>query len=68
MTDLLNEIKKMNKLLALLITKDQEPIKSITQLTSAGYTQSETADILNTTKKAVEMALYRNKKKTKKKK
>lgn len=63
--ELINEIKKMNKLLALFLTSQQDSIKSIKQLKIAGYTQPEIAELLVTSKKAVEMALYHDRKKEK---
>ena len=63
--EILNELKKMNKLLSLILSKDQDTIKSILQLSTIGFTQTEIAEILDTTKKAVEMAKYHNKKKKK---
>jgi uncharacterized protein YjaZ len=61
--EILLELKKMNKLLALNLTKDQDALKSIFQLKNAGYSHLETAEIIGTTKKAVDMAIYHNKKK-----
>lgn len=61
--EILAELKKMNKLLALISSKDQDNVKSVLQLSSIGYKQIDIAQILGISKKAVEMAIYRNKKK-----
>lgn len=60
--DLIQEIKKMNKLLALVLTKEQDQKITITQLYSAGFKQKEIADLLNTTELAVKSILYRQRK------
>jgi DNA-directed RNA polymerase specialized sigma24 family protein len=61
--EILEELKKMNILLASIAIKDQDKAKSALLLTNVGYTQNDIAKILGISRKAVEMAIYRSKKK-----
>ena len=60
--ELLIEIKKMNKLLALNLTKDQPQNDKILTLSNAGFKPKEIADLIGTTSNTVRVALSRMKK------
>lgn len=61
-SDLVSEIKKMNKLLVLLITKELQQTEKIALLAKAGFGQKEIADLVGTTSNTVGVALNRLKK------
>ncbi len=63
--DLVIEIRRMNKLLALMATKDLPQIEKIGLLASAGFAQKEIAEFLGVTSNTVNTTL--NRLKTKKK-
>lgn len=65
-TELINEIRKMNKLLVLMATKDLQQIDKIKVLASAGFAQKEIADFLGITGNTVNTTLNRLKNKKKK--
>lgn len=63
MTDeLLEQIKKLNKLLVLIFTKDMSQVNKITDLSKAGFTPKEIADFIGTTSNTVSVALNKKKK------
>ena len=61
-TELAEEIRTMNKLLVLMITKDMEQIEKIEILSKAGFGQKEIADFIGTTSNTVGVTLNRLKK------
>lgn len=68
-TELIQEIRKMNKLLVLMATKDLPQIEKIGILAKAGFGQKDIADLVGTTTNIVGVTLNRLKKiNTKKKK
>jgi hypothetical protein len=63
MTDeVLVELKKMNKLLAMMITKDINNIDKIVILSKAGYQAKEIAELIDSTPNTVSVTLYKMKK------
>jgi len=56
---LLPELRRMNRLLALVATRGVETADAVVMLTKAGYTQSEAGAILGLTKNAVALTLFR---------
>lgn len=67
-TELLQEMRKMNRLLVLMVTKDLQQNEKIGLLSSAGFPQKEIADFLGTTSNTVNTTLNRLKKTNKKRK
>ena len=65
--DLTNEIKKMNKLLVLIFTKDMSQTNAISFLSKSGFQPKEIADLLGTTSNTVSVVLNKLKKNGKKK-
>jgi hypothetical protein len=65
---ILGELKKMNTLLALLVTKGNSQSEKIEMLSRVGFTPKEIADYIGTTSNTVSVALNAMKKKVKKKK
>jgi hypothetical protein len=57
--ELLIEIKKLNKLLILLLTKDYSQINKIQLLNKAGFTPKEISELLGTSPNTVSVALVR---------
>lgn len=65
--DMLNEQKKTNKLLALLVSRDlSSKSKQIALLSGAGFKPAEIAPLIGTTANAVSVAILKAKKKDKK--
>ncbi len=56
---LLAELRRMNRLLALVARRGVETRDAVVMLTKAGYTQSEAGSILGLTKNAVALTLFR---------
>ncbi|MDP2036358.1 MAG: hypothetical protein Q8L04_03180 [Ignavibacteria bacterium] len=65
MNDLVDEIKKMNRLLALVLVKDLKTNDKFIALNDAGYQPKEIADLLNTTANTVRVTLSNARKKKK---
>ncbi|WKZ70870.1 MAG: hypothetical protein QY331_06355 [Melioribacteraceae bacterium] len=65
--EILSEIKKMNKLLAIDLTRELKTDEKFELLSNAGFQPKEIADICNTTPNTVSVALSRAKSKRKKK-
>jgi DNA-directed RNA polymerase specialized sigma24 family protein len=61
-TELVQEIRKMNKLLVLMATKDLPQTEKIAFLAKAGFGQKEIAELIGTTSNTVGVALNRIKK------
>jgi hypothetical protein len=64
--DLLNEIKKTNKLLVAIATKGLPQLEKIELLGKVGFGPKEIADFIGTTNNTVSVALNAIKKKSKK--
>lgn len=64
--EILNELKKLNKLLVLLLTKDDSQMDKIVLLSNSGFSPKEIADIIGTTSNTVSVSLNRIKKGKKK--
>lgn len=62
-TELINELKKMNKLLILLLIKDLERNEKIKFLSEAGFQPKDIASIINTTANVVSIQLTKLRKK-----
>lgn len=62
-TELIQEMRKMNKLLALMATKDLQQNEKVGVLSDAGFAQKEIADLLGITANTVNTTLNRLKKK-----
>lgn len=60
--ELLSEIKKLNKLLILFLTKDFSQNEKIQFLSTAGFMPKEISEIIGTTSNAVRVSLVRIKK------
>lgn len=65
-TELLQEMKKMNRLLVVMATKDLQQNEKIALLSSAGFAQKEIAEFVGTTSNTVNTTLNRLKKTNKK--
>lgn len=65
--EILSEIKKMNKLLAIDLTRELKTDEKFELLSNAGFQPKEIADICNTTPNTMRVALSRAKSKRKKK-
>lgn len=63
--EILDELKKMNRLLTNILVKDMPRIQKIKFLNMSSYTPKEIATILGTTPNAVSVALYEIKKEKK---
>ena len=63
----LNELKKMNKILALLLVKDMEQNDKIKALSKSGFQPKDIADLIDTTANTVSIILSRSRKKVHKK-
>ena len=66
--ELLEEIKRTNKLLVVIATKDLSQTDKIMLLNKAGFGQKEIADLVGTTSNTVGVTLNRLKKANKKNK
>lgn len=66
--ELIDEIKKTNKLLVILATKDLSQTDKIIMLNKVGFGQKEIADLVGTTSNTVGVTLNRIKKSSKKNK
>lgn len=64
--ELIREIKKLNKLLILLLTKDLPQNEKIQFLDKSGFSPKDIAEIINTTPNTVRVTLARLRKGTKK--
>lgn len=60
--DILSEIKKTNKLLAISIVSNLSFNEKITSLIKIGFTQQEIADVLGTTKATINTQVQKIKK------
>ncbi len=60
--DILSEIKRTNKLLAISIVANLSFNEKITTLTKLGFTQQEIADVLGTTKATINTQIQKIKK------
>lgn len=60
--ELTNEIKKMNKLLVVMVTKDLSQVEKIKTLAKAGFGQKEIAELIGTSANTVGVTLNRIKK------
>jgi DNA-binding CsgD family transcriptional regulator len=67
-TELVHEIKKMNKLLVLMATKDLSQTEKIELLNKVGLGQKEIAELVGTTRNTVNVTLNRLKKTNSKRK
>ncbi|MEO8514047.1 MAG: hypothetical protein ABI543_10835 [Ignavibacteria bacterium] len=65
--EFVEQIKKMNKLLVLIFTKDMSQKDKILSLNKVGFKQKEIADFIGTTSNTVNVELNRSKKKKVKK-
>jgi DNA-binding NarL/FixJ family response regulator len=65
--ELLSEVKRMSKLLALNLIKDTSWEEKLILLSKAGYTPKEMADIIGTTNHTISTELHKIKKKRSKK-
>jgi CRP-like cAMP-binding protein len=65
--ELTDEIRKMNKLLVLMLTKDMEQIEKIKVLSKVGFGQKDIADLTGATYNTVGVTLNRLKNSPKKK-
>ena len=65
-TELIQEMKKMNKLLVLMATKGLAQNEKIAMLSNAGFAQKEIADFVGTTSNTVNTTLNRLKSKKRK--
>lgn len=63
--DLIDEIKKTNKLLVIMATKDLPQTDKIALLSRVGFGQKEIADLVGTTSNTVGVTLNKLKKKNK---
>lgn len=63
--EILNEIKKLNKLLVLILMKDFKKNEKILFLNSSGFPPKEIAEILGTTSNSISVTLNRLKKRGK---
>ena len=64
--ELFAEIKKLNKLLILLLTKDFTQNDKVLFLDNSGYTPKEIAEIIGTTSNTVSVTINKLKKRNKK--
>lgn len=64
----LDELKKTNKLLGVLVTKGHTPGEKILMLAQVGLTPKEISETLGVSANLVSVTIYNDKKKTKKKK
>lgn len=64
---LLNEIKKTNRILAMLLVKDCKFPEKLKNLKNAGFDYKEIAEIIETTPATISVELSKLKKKLKKK-
>ncbi|MCB9237370.1 MAG: hypothetical protein H6580_05535 [Flammeovirgaceae bacterium] len=64
--DLIDEIKKTNKLLVIMATKDLPQTDKIALLSRVGFGQKEIADLVGTTSNTVGVTLNKLKKKKQK--
>jgi hypothetical protein len=60
--EILNEMKKTNKLLVLLLTKDFSQTDKITIMNKAGFQPKEIADMIGTSNNVVSVTLNKIKK------
>jgi len=65
--ELIQELRKLNKLLFLTSTKDLSQVEKISFLAKAGFGQKEIAELIGTSSNYVNVALNRMKKAAKKK-
>lgn len=65
---ILDELKKMNKLLALLVTEGKTREHGVGSLSGAGFMPKDIAEILGIAPNAVSVVLYQSKKKAASKK
>lgn len=63
MVELVNEMKKMNKLLVLSILQGKTQSECILLLNKVGFRQTEIAELLGTTANTVNSAIQKSKKK-----
>jgi len=66
-TEILSELKKMNKLLALLATHGRTQNEKIILLAQSGFSPKEISDFLGISSNLVSVSLHHARKKTKKK-
>ena len=64
--ELIAEIKKLNKLLILLLTKDFTQNDKIVYLNESGYTPKEISELIGTTSNTVSVTINKLKKRKKK--
>ena len=63
---ILDELKKLNKLMSILVTAGKTPGEKILLLNQVGLTPKEISDILGVTSNLVSVTIYQDKKKRKK--
>lgn len=64
--EILNELKKMNKLLSLLATSGRNQVERITLLNRLGFGPKEISELLGISPNQVSVTLHNEKKKSKK--
>lgn len=64
---ILDELKKLNKLIGLLVTQGRSPGEKILLLNQAGLSPKEISDTLGVSSNLVSVTIYNEKKKKKKK-
>lgn len=62
---ILEELKKISRLLGLVLINKDEPLTSMEQLYKAGFKYLEIAEMFDTTPRSVESSLYRYRKQQK---